>query len=284
MSYLDCYQEPIVQIVRTRVACRTYEDRLLTEEDKEKLLAFCDTVARGLHGEKIKFHLIEHNVDDLKEKKLAGYGLFKNARNFIAGIIDTSDFHHVSFGYAMEHVVLKATELGLGTCWAGDFDQYLIKDITINDNQIIPAVCLVGYAAAKRTFIEKAARFAIRASKRKEWKRLFFNGAFKTPLAYENTGTYAEPLELLRLAPSAGNTQPWRIVKEKDRNVFHFFKEVVNKRYEQKRLHDIDIGIAMCHFELGAAQRRLPGGWSKIEHKIADMPKGTSYVISWTQD
>jgi nitroreductase len=284
MSYLDCYQEPIVQTVRTRVSCRTYQNRLLVEEDKEKLLEFCTTMKRGLHGEKISFQLTEYNADDIRKRKLAGYGMFKDARSFIVGVIDKSDFHYVSYGYAMEHVVLKATELGLATCWAGDFDQHLIKDIAISDNQIIPTICLVGYAADKQTLIEKAARFAIRASKRKDFGALFFNGDFKKPQTPENAGMYAESLELLRLAPSAGNTQPWRVVKEQDRPIFHFFKKVINKRYDEKKLHDIDIGIAMCHFELGAAKNGLLGDWRQIEHKITDAPKGTSYVVSWIPD
>jgi len=284
MNYLDNYQSPIGQTIKTRVSCRTYQGRLLTEDDKKNLLDFCQLMTRGMHGEKISYRLIEHDAKDLKKRKLAGYGLFKNARSFIIGIIDKSDFHYVSYGYILEHVILKATELGLGTCWAGDFDPNLIRNIPVSDNRIIPAICLVGYAAAKRTLIEKAARLAIRASRRKDWDKFFFDGDFQTPLAPEAAGSYAEPLELLRLAPSSGNTQPWRVVKEKGRGIFHFFKKVVNKRYEKKKLHDIDIGIAMCHFELGAASTHLVGHWKKSEHKIHGVPAGTSYVVSWITD
>jgi len=281
MGFSDNYQEPIDQTIRKRVSCRTYQDRALTEEDKGRVLDFCRLITRGLHGETISYHLIEHNANDLKKRKLAGYGLFKNARSFIVGIIDKSDFHHVSYGYALEHVILKATELGLGTCWAGDFDPYLIKNVPTNDNQTIPAICLVGYAAAKRTLIEKAARFAIQASRRKDWHKFFFNGDFETPLTADKAGPYTEPLELLRLSPSSGNTQPWRIAKEKKKDAFHFFKKVVNKRYEKKKLHDIDIGVAMCHFELGAAKNGLPGEWQHTEPRVPNIPDDTHYMISW---
>lgn len=284
MSHLENYNNPIDETIRSRVSSRTYQDRLLTEDDRTKLLNFCSIVDRGLHGERVSFFLAEYEAANFMQRKLAGYGLFKKARSFVVGMIDKTDFCHMSYGHALEHIVLKATELGLGTCWAGDYDQYIVKDIPVVANQIIPAICVVGYAAVKRTFIEKAARLTIQASKRKDWEKIFFNDTFQTPLTSENAGTYAEPLELLRLAPSAGNTQPWRVVKVADRNIFHFFKEVANKRYEQKMLHDIDIGIAMCHFELGAAKNRLPGSWRRVEHGIADVPKGTSYIISWTQD
>jgi nitroreductase len=282
MVYFEYFKKPIEETIRKRVSCRTYQDRLLTEEDKKRLLDFCQKMTHGLHGEKISYQLIEHNAADLKKRKLVGYGLFRNARSFIVGIIERSDLHHLSYGYLMEHVVLKATELGLGTCWAGDFHPYLIKNIPVSDHQTIPAICLVGYAAVKRTLIEKAARLAIQASRRKDWNKSFFEGDFKTPLTPETAGSYAEPLELLRLAPSSGNTQPWRVVKEKGGDVFHFFKKVINKRYEKKKLHDIDIGIAMCHFKMGAAKNRLTGAWRKTEHKIPDVPAGTIYIVSWT--
>jgi nitroreductase len=282
MAYFDNYKKPIEQTIRSRVSCRTYQDRLLTEDDKAKLLDFCQVIAHGLNGDKISFHFIEYDAANLKKRKLAGYGLFKNARSFIIGVIKKSDFHSISYGYAVEHLVLKATELGIGSCWMGDFDPYLIKDVPISEKQAIPALCLLGYVAGRRTFIEKTARLALGASKRKAWHKLFFQGDFTTQLVPEMAGPYKEPLELLRLAPSSGNTQPWRIVKNQRRNVFHFFKKVVNKRYETKNLHDIDIGIAMCHFELGALKNKLKGRWLREDPSLVKIPAETHYMISWT--
>jgi len=284
MSYLEYFKKPIDEIIEKRVSCRTYRDQLLTTHDKQQLLDFCKVMNKGLAGEKIAYSLAEFSVEELKEKKIAGYILFKNARSFIVGVIDKSEFHHTSYGYVMEHVVLKATEIGLGTCWAGYFDPYLIKDVQVARTQFVPAICLVGYAAERKTIKDKIARFALRASKRQAWDKLFFLNDFNTVLTKESAMQYAEPLELLRRAPSAGNTQPWRIVKENDRPVFHFFKKAVKKRYEQRKLHDIDIGIAMCHFELGAALKGLRGRWGRLEYKVADLPEGTSYMISWTHD
>ena len=174
MSYFENYNKPIAETIRSRISCRTYKDRLLEENDKIKLLNFCNIVDRGLYGEKVSFHLAEYDAADLKKMKLAGYGIFKNARSFLAGAIERSDFHNASYGYAAEHVVLKATELGLGTCWAGDFDPYLIENIPVTDKQVIPAILWVGYATDRKSIIDKTARFVLRASRRKDWNTLFF--------------------------------------------------------------------------------------------------------------
>jgi len=283
VSHLEKFAKPIQEIIKSRISCRTYQDRPLAEPDKTRLLAFCDTIQEGLMGERIMFRLVEYEKKDLKGMKLTYHGLIKNARNFIVGIIEHSDSVYVSFGYAFEHVVLKATELGLGTCWLGYFNPNIIRDIAVTENQIIPAICAVGYAAERSTFKEKIARFAIRASKRKDRERLFFDGDFTKPLTEQAAGTYTEPLEYVRLAPSSGNTQPWRVVKQSDRNVFHFLKKIVNDGYEKKHFHDIDLGIAMCHFELGCTEQNIHGIWEVSDHRIADIPEKTAYIVSWAE-
>ena len=281
MSYLHFFAEPIDETIKKRTSCRTYQDRLLGDNDKKKLLDFGRQVDRGLWGEKIAYQLLEFSVDELKAKKMSTYGLFKNLRSFVAGVIDKTDSHHVSYGYTMEHIVLKATELGLGTCWAGYFDPVAIEGINIEDNQTIPAIILIGYPAEERTVKEKIARFAIRASKRHDWSKLFFNANFSNRLSRASAEPYAEALELLRLAPSAGNTQPWRILKDQNKHTYHFYKKVVNPSYEGKKLHDMDIGIAMCHFELGAAKNGLTGKWERINPQLTGLPKNTIYMVSW---
>lgn len=281
MSYLEYFSKPIDETIRARVSCRTYDDRLLDEKDKKELLNFCEMASAGFMGEKIEYRIVEFTREELKDKEVSAYGLIKNARSFVFGTIDTSDSHPMSYGYALEHIVLKATELGLGTCWAGYFDPYVIRDAKMNENQTVPAVIIIGYASSKKTFRDRAARLAIAAARRYDWGRIFFYVNFEQKLNLEAAGPYREPLELLRLAPSSGNTQPWRIVKERDRRIYHIFKKAVNPRYEKRKLHDMDIGIAMCHFELGAAKKGLKGTWIHEDPNIADLPAKITYMISW---
>jgi len=46
----------------------------------------------------------------------------------------------------MEHIVLEATELGLGTCWIGSFDEKLVKELLdIPGKYEVVALLSVGY-------------------------------------------------------------------------------------------------------------------------------------------
>lgn len=95
-------------------------------------------------------------------------------------------------------------------------------------------------------------------------------------------GEYSKVLEAVRLAPSASNKQPWRILKEKDRNVYHiYFSETAlyNNIFKDVKIQNIDMGIAMSHFELSANEMGLEGAWkdSKPAVDAADL----QYIVSW---
>ena len=47
---------------------------------------------------------------------------------------------------AVEHIVLKAVDLGMGSCWIGLFDRDMVRNVLALDESIYPVVLLpVGY-------------------------------------------------------------------------------------------------------------------------------------------
>ena len=56
------------------------------------------------------------------------------------------DYDQVDIGIATEHFVLQATELGLGTCWIGWFNEKKVKEILEVPRRIrVYAMLTVGY-------------------------------------------------------------------------------------------------------------------------------------------
>jgi hypothetical protein len=45
------------------------------------------------------------------------------------------------------------------------------------------------------------------------------------------------------------------------------------------KLQNIDMGIAMCHFELTAQEFGLKGKWEIIDPQISDA--GLNYIFTW---
>ncbi len=113
---------------------------------------------------------------------------------------------------------------------------------------------------------------------------MFFNKDFATPLSSSDAGVYNDSLEMLRLAPSALNKQPWRILKDGNNCHFYQLKKFgysIALGYDIQR---IDMGIAACHFHLAAIEKNLNGEFEKLPAPVVDVPKGISYIFSWVSE
>ncbi|TET15039.1 MAG: nitroreductase [Actinobacteria bacterium] len=56
----------------------------------------------------------------------------------------------IDIALALEHLILAATEKGLGTCWIGAFKEKLVKDLLdVPDNVRVVAITPVGYPAVE---------------------------------------------------------------------------------------------------------------------------------------
>ena len=59
------------------------------------------------------------------------------------------DYTDVDIGIVVDHLILEAAELGLGTCWIGAFDKDAARDILGLPDDVEPVVFTpLGYAAA----------------------------------------------------------------------------------------------------------------------------------------
>jgi hypothetical protein len=153
--------------------------------------------------------------------------------------------------------------------------------MTVKKGLEIPGIIILGYPKEKQTNLDKFIRFTSNASKRKEWTKLFFNYNSQLPLKASAIQKYADSLEMVRLAPSSGNTQPWRIFFDDKINEFHFFKKPISKKYEEKGLHDIDMGIALSHFELTSLFNNLSGTWIKYSKNNVHPIDNLQYIMTW---
>jgi nitroreductase len=236
---------------------------------------------------KSRFMLINlPEVNPELNTKIGTYGMIKGSQNFVAGAIERSKYDLEKYGYLFETIILAITDLELGSCWlGGTFSRSQVSEILQpKDNEIIPAITPVGYPATRR-WKEKVIRSFAKAKLRKPWNELFFQGDFNTVISQETIGEYKDILEMVRIGPSAGNRQPWRILKDNDHNVFHFFV----KYSEDKKVSAynqfvrLDIGIATCHFDLSVKEKGLPGVW-EFKKPNLEIPNGLKYTISWFED
>lgn len=153
----------------------------------------------------------------------------------------------------------------------------------LQSNELLPCISPVGYAADKQRFAERLIRQTAGSDHRKPWHELFFQDDFATPLVREDTGHYEVILDMLRLAPSASNRQPWRILKNQE-----FYHLILKRTHGYKNqfkgvdLQMVDMGIAMCHWSLMTGEMEFRGEWKRLD-RIPDLPKNGEYeyIASW---
>jgi len=284
------FTQPITDIIRRRYSCRRYLDAPIEEETRQRLAEFAASDTDGPFGRTpARFMLAVASEQERQALRgLGTYGFIRNPTGFIIGALGPGDRNLEGFGYLMERIVLFATDLGLGTCWVGGVftRSSFSRRIGAKGKETIPAVVPTGYIADEGGSGDPIRRMA-GSNQRLLWEALFFDARWGVPLSPEAAGAYAEALEMVRLGPSASNKQPWRIVKEGDR--WHFYLKRtprypaagLGKLIGVADIQRIDLGIAMCHFELTAAELGLAGQW-QIRDPGLEMPDDlTEYTASW---
>ncbi len=280
------FNKSIIDIIKERTSRRTYIPKLLDEDLSEKienLLKLSDYKSpfSEISG-MCRLRLISiPEFDPNEKKKLGTYGVIKGAQQFIVGTVEKSNYMKEHFGYLMECIILGATDLELGTCWLGGFFNRSLFSEKINamENEILPAITPIGYSE-KRRIKEITIRKFIRADNRYPWEQLFFEENFSTPLSSDIDDEFKTMLEMVRLGPSASNKQPWRIVKERDKNNFHFYIEKAKGVYQ--KFQPLDIGIAICHWDLTSQELEIKGNW-EINNPNIPNSEDMQYKITWKQ-
>jgi nitroreductase len=118
-------------------ACNSQTWRFVAVTDKHLIQKLCDTAMRPVIPNRW-----------LREAPLVIVGC--SQLDLIANRIGTRvtgiEYYQIDLGIAMEHMVLKATDLGLGTCWVGWFQANKLKKIlAIPEKVKVSAMLAVGY-------------------------------------------------------------------------------------------------------------------------------------------
>ncbi len=156
-----------LELVNRRYSVRDFEERPVKREDIATCLEAARLAPSACNSQPWKFII----VDDVALKNTLCDCIFTGTYKLnrfagkapvlvvvvslkgsfltkIGGMIRDTKYYLIDIGIAVEHFILQATELGLGTCWIGWFNEKEAKRILkIPRNQKIDVVIPVGYAA-----------------------------------------------------------------------------------------------------------------------------------------
>jgi hypothetical protein len=271
---------------RARVSVRSYDGSALSAEEGEGIVESFGEALPGPFGGRPRFLLV--GAEAAKGERVGTYGVISGSPAFVIGAIARGPDAMADFGYCLEGIVLRATEMGLGTCWLGGiFDRGAIgRALAIGRGDVVPACTPVGHPADRLTVQDRLIRYSAGSRTRKPATDLFFEPGGGEWKSLEDPGPWSEVLEAVRIAPSASNKQPWRLLLERgdsSPDLLHLYlaeDRFYNNMLGAVKLQELDMGIAMRHVEVASTALGIEGAWSRREPRTAS--SAFRYIATWT--
>ena len=221
------------EAIIARHSVRQYIDKPIEAEKIKQLQDLIDECNRqgNLHIQLVT------NEPNAFAGGLAKYGKFSGISNYIAMICKKGD--DVNLGYYGEKVVLLAQTLDLNTCWVGltfrkQPDKYEVRP----DEKLICVVSL-GYGANQ----------GVQHSQKKGFEEFCKDGR-NTKEGYPDW--FVKGMKAALLAPTAINQQKFEFILHDGNKVEAKTRFTMFNGYAP-----IDLGIAKCHFEIGAGKENF---------------------------
>ena len=278
------FNQPVTDLIRMRYSCRSFDGHGLESGMLAELEKFPLALELPFNN-RVRFGIIDKELVRAENLFSGGsYGMIQGVRYYVSALVKKGaprGWEDVGFG--LEALVLLATSLDLGSCWIGGiFDRKRFgRSLGMREDEMLPAVIAVGKPAKKRSLRDRLVRWSAKGNLRKS-KNELFAGDWQTPLIYEKWPQWEPVLEGVRLAPSASNKQPWRLIMKG--SGFHFYlnrDKAYSALMSKVDLQRIDLGIAMCHFQLAAGDQELEGEWRGDGPQIPGTPANFEYIVSF---
>ncbi len=149
----------LMQLIETRHSIRSYKDQEIEEDKLNYVLQAFRKAPSAKNLQPWKLVVIK-NKKILTDIAIAcnNQTFMEEAPVIIAACAKEEEAYGSMGGYmssypidiaiALEHLILAATEKGLGTCWIGAFKEQLVKDILgVPENVRVVALTPLGYPA-----------------------------------------------------------------------------------------------------------------------------------------
>lgn len=167
----------LVEAIKARTSVREYSNKAVEEEKITHVLECARLAPSWSNKQCWRFIVIRDKniIDEIAKTTVINHWL-KTAPVVIvacgdpteSGSHDDLTYYMVDVSIALEHLVLGATDIGLGTCWIAGFHEQKIKEILGIPKRIrIVALTPLGYPIDRKGIVEQITKTLLRAKKRK---------------------------------------------------------------------------------------------------------------------
>ena len=223
----------IQEAIEARHSVRAYKEQALTEEIVKAL----EEKITELNNEGQLHMQLVLNEPKAFLGTLAKYGRFRGVNNYVVVAGQKADDLDERVGYYGEHLVLFAQMLGLNTCWVGLSYSKVPGTYVLDEGEKIACYISIGYGE------EQGVGHKIKTVEQVS------NASDITP------SWFKKGVEAALLAPTAVNQQKFTFEYLGMSDNRHQVR--AKKGFSLIGYTQMDLGIAKCHFEIGAGKEKF---------------------------
>ena len=164
-------------VIKSRTSVRDYSDKEV-EDEKITYVLECARLAPSWINKQCWRFIVIKNKETIaliaktslinRWLKTAPVLVIACADPTVSGTYNNIEYFTVDVSIALEHLILAATDVGLGTCWIAGFQEEKVKELLEIPKRIrIVALTPLGYPVGTKGIAETITKTLLKAKKRK---------------------------------------------------------------------------------------------------------------------
>jgi nitroreductase len=166
-----------IDVIHARTSVRSFSEKEV-EEEKITYVLEAARLAPSLRNKQCWRFIVIKNKETITAIAKTSFinPWLKTAPVLLAACADPTesatnndiDYYTVDVSIAMEHIILAATDRGLGTCWIAGFNEEKVKKLLEIPKRIrVVALTPLGYPAGSKGIVQNVIRSLTKGNKRK---------------------------------------------------------------------------------------------------------------------
>ena len=276
------------ELISTRRSVREYKKGAIKASHISELTGYLEHAKRLIKDISLELQILDSDAGEKLSGKAGYNGFMIEAPNYMLLLSDKGPNYIKNAGYVGEELVLKANDLGIGTCWVTFDNSDLAKEaLNVQSDKEIVALIAMGYPDEKTKAMnvpkvgENESKTGIYRAKKEVSERMSVE-----EIVYMNTWGNSATVDDLdqralldafhyaRLAPSTMNRQPWRFILDDHVVVLAVRDDELTDSYEE----NIDAGVVMLYFEAIVDTTLTDITWT-LDKPQKDYKKPSEYVV-----
>jgi nitroreductase len=166
-----------IDVIKARTSVREYSEKQVEEEKIIYVLECARLAPSSANKQCWRFIVIQNKVtiEQIAKTTIINRWLKTTPVLIVAcadptdsGTVNSIEYYTVDVSIALEHIILAATNLGLGTCWVAEFNEEKLKELLEVPKRIrIVALTPLGYLVDKKGITEQITTTLLKSNKRK---------------------------------------------------------------------------------------------------------------------